>query len=454
MKKKIQKKKNKPEIPEKKIIFTKRSIYYIIAFLVALIFTQALRNPVSSVIYYSFCIFIPVNILFAVVASKGIRVNLEISETTVEKNTPFSYIITISNESLLPITFSDAYLSIPDKESVRTSIKKVLITMPPMSQSSIQNTVSFPFRGTYSIGIDTIYVYDFFKTVKFRVDISEKRELFVVPRRLKSDIKRSIVSSDTSGLTSRSPFSPERTEVDDIREYRFGDQLKSIHWKLSSKSENFIVREYSQGNVNTNLVFVDLSSRDYESICSKSDVGEDPNPFELKKDSYIYDMNDYCIDGAVEVAVSVVQKHILDGESVILAWNDSRSSSGIFAFMLSAESDFEKIFKLFAGAPICPQEKTLKSLRDAFRSWSDIRKIYITSALDKDSILAYSLIAEEDSSTSFGHSDMIYFNSSTRVKDATLWRSYVEDCAMQLQKKSMRLKEFHTNDYIFEEVTS
>ncbi len=450
----MKKRKNieKNEIPKRSFIITKNGVYYLIAFVALLIFTQALRNPVSSVIYYSFVIFVPINLVFTLIASKGVRVNLEISESTAEKHTPFSYIITITNESVFPIPFSDAYLRIPDKESVRTSVKKVIISMPPMSESSIKNTVSFPFRGTYSIGIDAIYVYDFFKAFKFRVDINEKKELFVVPRRLKSDIARGIVSSDSSGITSRSPFSPEKTEVDDIRDYRLGDQLKSIHWKLSSKSENFIVREYSQGTVHSNLIFVDFSEKNYEKICAIPEPGTDPNPFELKKSTYLHDMNDYCVDGAVEAAVSIVEKYILDGENCILAWNDSRSSSGIFAFMLSTESDFEKVFKLFAGAPICPNEASLKQLHDAFRTWTDVRKIYVTSALDHDSMLAYSIIAEEDSSTSFGNSDMIYFNSSSRMKDPTLWRSYIEDCAMQLRKKGINLKEFHTNDIRAKEV--
>jgi hypothetical protein len=435
---------NEINVPESDFVLTKNAYLYLIALLALIIFTQALRNPVSGVAFYAFLIFIPLNILFAFIASKGLRVNLETGETTLAKNVPFTYEISISNESLFPITFGEAYLYIPDKESVRSSIKLVNFSMPPASSTKITNTISFPYRGTFPIGIEAIYVYDFFRTVKFRIDVSEKKEVFVFPKRLRSDSSKSIVSSDSSGAVSRSPFSPEKTEVDDVREYRAGDTLKSIHWKLSSKSENFIVREYSQGTVKSNLIFVDMSARPYDNISKPYEEDDTKNPFELAKEKFLYDMNDYCIDGVVEAAVSIITKCLSDGESCIVVWSDVRSKAGYFAFQITSEKDFEKIFKLFSGAPIASSDKNLRDIREKLEYWSDCRKIYVTSAMDKDSIVAYSAIGELDASTAFGNSDMIYFSSAQRMKDPIAWRTHVEECGMQLQKKGILLKEFNS----------
>lgn len=432
---------NENDIPESAIVFTKNAYLYFIALVAIVIFTQALRNPVSGVIFYAFIAFIPLNIIFAFISSKGIRLNLDVSETMLAKNVPFSYEISISNESLFPITLGEAYLYIPDKECVRSSVKRVYFSMPPSSSTKVTNKVAFPFRGTFPIGIETIYVYDFFRTVKFRIDVTEKKDVFVYPQRIRSSSVKSIVSSDSSGAVSRSPFSPEKTEVDDVREYRAGDTLKSIHWKLSSKSENFIVREYSQGTVKSNLIFVDMSARPYESITAPRDDGN-ANPFEMSKEKFVYDMNDYCIDGVVECAVSVIMKCLSDGETCIVVWNDERSKAGFFSFQITSDKDFDKIFRLFAGAPIAPSDKSLKNIREKLEYWSDCRKIYITSALDKDSIVSYTAIGEQDASTAFGNSDMIYFSSAARMKDPVAWRTYVEECGMQLQKKGILLKEF------------
>jgi electron transport complex protein RnfG len=51
----------------------------------------------------------------------------------------------------------------------------------------------------------------------------------------------------------------DKLEVSDIRDYRNGDSLKSIHWKLSSKSETFIVKDYNTGTSNQTVVFCDLT---------------------------------------------------------------------------------------------------------------------------------------------------------------------------------------------------
>ena len=433
---------NENEIPEASFLLTKNAYLYLVAFVAIVIFTQALRNPVSGVVFYAFLIFLPLNVLFAFICAKGIRVNLEVSETMLAKNMPFSYEISIANESVFPITFGEAYLYIPDKECVRSSVKKINFSMPPSSSTRVTNKISFPFRGTFPIGIEAIYVHDFFRTVKFRIDVTEKKDIFVYPQRIRSSASKSIVSSDSSGAVSRSPFSPEKTEVDDVREYRPGDTLKSIHWKLSSKSENFIVREYSQGTVKSNLIFVDMSARPYSEITAPFEDVETVNPFELAKEKFVYDMNDYCIDGVVECAVSVITKCLSDGESCIVVWSDARSKSGFFSFQITSDKDFDKIFRLFTGAPIAASEKSLKEIRGKLEYWSDCRKIYITSALDNDSIVSYSAIGEQDASTAFGNSDMIYFSSAPRMKDPIAWRTYVEECGMQLQKKGIILKEF------------
>ena len=43
----------------------------------------------------------------------------------------------------------------------------------------------------------------------------------------------------------RSTMGNDTAEVSELREYQEGDELKAIHWKLTSKMDRLIVREYS-----------------------------------------------------------------------------------------------------------------------------------------------------------------------------------------------------------------
>ena len=47
----------------------------------------------------------------------------------------------------------------------------------------------------------------------------------------------------------------DTSEVFDIREYRSGDTSHRIHWKLSAKTDDFMVKEYSLPMERTVLLF-------------------------------------------------------------------------------------------------------------------------------------------------------------------------------------------------------
>lgn len=50
-------------------------------------------------------------------------------------------------------------------------------------------------------------------------------------------------------------------EVQQYREYQAGDSVKNIHWKLSARSEEFWVKEYSRGDAHRIGLFLDLAQR-------------------------------------------------------------------------------------------------------------------------------------------------------------------------------------------------
>lgn len=52
------------------------------------------------------------------------------------------------------------------------------------------------------------------------------------------------------------------SETHDIREFRQGDPLHSIHWKMTAKTGDLLVREFSQPSENTTLVLYDLKKQE------------------------------------------------------------------------------------------------------------------------------------------------------------------------------------------------
>ena len=238
---------------------TPRFSSYLIIFVVSLVFTQALLSKVSNIFFWFIFLLPWVLLVYVLWAARALSAAMLSDTVTTEKNTPYTYEFRIDNHSPLAIPFIDARVSIPQSNSVRCTQRTIRLSLAPMTGYHMKNTVSFRFRGTYDIGVECFYVYDFFRIFRMRVDVDNLTTVYVLPRRLTLDEASAHAVSDDTARTVRSPLVVDKLEVSDIRDYRAGDSLKAIHWKLSSKSENFIVKDYNTGTSNQTVVFCDLT---------------------------------------------------------------------------------------------------------------------------------------------------------------------------------------------------
>ena len=264
-----------PQKDEPAFTVTPRFSTYMILFAVALVFTQALLSKVSNIFFW-FVFLLPFVLLVYVLLAKGaLSVSMLSDSVTTEKNTPYTYSFRIDNHSPLALPFIEAQVSIPQSNAVRCTERTVRLSMAPLTSYNMKNTVSFRFRGTYDIGVKCFYIYDFFRIFRIRVDVENLTTVYVLPRRLTLEETAAHSISDDTARTVRSPLVVDKLEVSDIRDYRSGDSLKSIHWKLSSKSETFIVKDYNTGTSNQTVVFCDLTPHFPDEPAGKKDTAEE-----------------------------------------------------------------------------------------------------------------------------------------------------------------------------------
>ena len=256
--------------------FTPAFSKYLILVAASLVFTQALRNSASH-IFFLFVLALPVFLFLYILTAKLTLYASILSESkTTEKYKPCKYEFTLNNSSPFAYPFIDAVISLPLSSSVRCEDNTVKISMAPFSRYNINNSVSFRYRGTYEIGIKYLYVYDFLKIMRIRVNISSTNTFYVMPRRLNFENPETSAVSDSASKTLKSNITYDKLEISDIREYRAGDSLKSIHWKLSSKSDDFVVKDFNTGTSNTTLIYCDLSNHFENNSKNESENSKKP----------------------------------------------------------------------------------------------------------------------------------------------------------------------------------
>ncbi len=244
----------------KALTLQKGVVWYFILFLYALLMTQLLRNSISAVFFWFMIIAAPLSFVIMMIGRVAIQIFVMTDKNQTEKLSPVEYEIRVINTSPLPYPFVEVIMSKPREDGVRTLRENLILSLVPLGGYNVKNTVVFRYRGLYEIGVHEIYISDPLRLFRLRVDINNFSNVTVYPRKLEFEKESESAVSDVPSPFVRTLDSRDKSEVSNIREYRIGDSLKSIHWKLSSKAEELQVKDYNTNNDRHTYIFVDLSA--------------------------------------------------------------------------------------------------------------------------------------------------------------------------------------------------
>lgn len=115
--------------------------------------------------------------------------------------------------------------------------------------------------GIVQITPEQVYIYDFLRIWKKKIKLDVSEQVAVMPKlRKEPNLTFSIPEQwnmETEYYAQERP-GDDSSEVFGIREYRPGDKLRSIHWKLSSKQDKMMVKEFGYPISKSTLLFVEL----------------------------------------------------------------------------------------------------------------------------------------------------------------------------------------------------
>lgn len=235
-------------------------ILYCFLLIFSVIFTQLLRNTASAVFFW-FLILVPLlSFLLMLIGRACIQVYVSSNTNRCEKMTPVEYEIRIINASPFPLPFAEAVINLPRTDGVRSLHQKLVLSLIPFGMHCIKNTVQFRYRGLYEIGVQEIYLYDYLRMFRIRIDIDNYSNVTVLPRRLALDASAATAASDIPSSLARMQNTQEQSEQANIRDYRMGDTMKSIHWKLSSKAQKLQVRDFNTNDDQHVYIFADFAA--------------------------------------------------------------------------------------------------------------------------------------------------------------------------------------------------
>ena len=232
---------------------------YLAVFFFSMIFTQALRSPISAMLFVFVMLLPGASLLYLLLIRAALRVQTGDSVCIGQKNRPLSLSVRISNRSPLPIPAADVLLTLPDDNHIRCVSRLLPLSLTPLGSCALLENPVFRYRGEYSIRVDAVYVSDLFRFFRIRKRIDTDITVLILPA-LRQEITPSLPASETAEGQQLQPGRDRSAEVYGVRAYIPGDRLKDVHWKLSSKTPELLVREFSGQEENAVCILADYSS--------------------------------------------------------------------------------------------------------------------------------------------------------------------------------------------------
>lgn len=171
-----------------------------------------------------------------------VSVSMQFMPTTVKKGEPVNAVLRIDTNSRLPVPMITIKYFEYNKTFSTDKEKSSLILCDCMA-SDVTVHLDTSHIGCIYFAVQKIRVYDYTGLFCIPVKPPEARATFILPELTPPDPMPVLPMDKVGGKGLRPKPGGGFAEDYDLREYRIGDPLNSIHWKLSSKLDELIVRE-------------------------------------------------------------------------------------------------------------------------------------------------------------------------------------------------------------------
>lgn len=238
---------------------TARTIHFIL--IMAAMALVALTIGSSALLRIAVCMLIMLilSLISAVWGLMTVKIAIAADTKRIERGANASYRIIASYTSLIPLG-SLIFVSSDGRENA--------FEMLPFKKQINYASQTFRHRGVYTLGEGRIYVFDMFGLFALSKKMNAPSDsIVVIPKKI--EFEAPALQTVEIGPETRRRFQDDASAPSGVRDWRDGDSLKRVHWKLTMKTydpslRNLrpMVRTYDEAARPDTVVLCDLTHID------------------------------------------------------------------------------------------------------------------------------------------------------------------------------------------------
>lgn len=305
-------------------------------------------------------------LLFAILSYIYRRVTAKLDTTVhvANKGEPIPIDVRLNNPTIFPVSNLKIYITYQNSFTDKIFKKELYVSVDLRSRTKATFYVNSEYCGNLQVKLNGIRIYDYIKLFSLRRKMNEEIRIAVLPHfyEIEEDYSPNHNKSIAEGdYYSHIRGGDDPSEVFAIREYKEGDRLQRIHWKLSLKQDKLMIKEFSDPINCSVLIFTDTGIP----------KGEDMLMF---------------MDAILECSLSLSRFFLLKEQFHYFAWYD-RNHGTCKRLSLKQENDLYEAIDGLMQMKVTPfGEDTLKVYL-AEHSMEQYTEIYYITGMVSDSNL-------------------------------------------------------------------
>lgn len=332
-------------------------IKIMLIFAVLLTFLILVGGTMPYFIFYVFLFTLLIPLFHCLIVFYKLKGSVQIPENSLYAGDKITISFQVNNRSRFSIPYLEIKNSI-SKELTGVDLPGIVTTLNPKGSFSHSDDYVLKRRGYYEFGKIEVIIRDVFGFYSFKKTIASEAFLLVYPEPIDITSFRITNIEQLGEILVEDQAFQDKSRMSSIRDFREGDSVKSIHWKVSAKVDELIVKEFDNSGDTHVVVFID----NYEKL-------------------YRYDVDRRLEDKVADIGFSIINYYLNQGIPVLFQSQAKGSLVEIEGKYRSDIKPFLEAFARFKGNGKINFSSFLKSRMNNIKKGATV--IIITPNLDK-----------------------------------------------------------------------
>lgn len=379
----------------------RKLLYLFLVFLLALF--AILYNTYTMAVLFLLVGLLPVLLfVIALIVTRKIHIEVQCNESIVKKGDNIEVIVYLKNPTIFPVPRIAITTKYRHLYEIREKKETFHISVDTLGEQRLIIHFVTNYCGNVLFQVPFIRVYDCLGIFSFQRKIKVGITISVLPN-IKV-LEEELVLTNSNVLTESNTFSAiksgdDPSELFSIHEYKAGDRINHIHWKLSLKKDELMVKEFGLPIDSAIIIMVELLS--FNGSNKEVDI--------------------ISIDAVIEAVFTMSYSLITQSREHYIAWLDSKEGY-CKRIKIEQEGDLYEVFSFLFLSEIYDIDKSIIQYHTAEFEKEQYSNIFYVTPYINEMVLRQ---LEETKKNAICH--VVAANKENSLNDQVLdmWKDYL-----------------------------